>query len=171
MANGKRKTFSKKYRYFYLNGELHRVLERHRTDDVLVAWNYNQWKRVAYNLSDVNVNRRPAYTIREVSEMLGKGVNTIKRHFREGNLPKPMQADPIDGIRKPGQYYFSEDDVRMTREYFRNLHWGRPRKDGTVREQDMPSKAELEAMMRHEVVLYAQNEQGEFIPVWKAPEW
>ena len=72
MGNAKGKTFSKKYRYFYLNGDLHRVLERHRTDDILIAWNYNQWTRVAYNLSDVNVNRRPAYNIKEVAEMLGK---------------------------------------------------------------------------------------------------
>jgi hypothetical protein len=171
MGNGTRKTFSKKYQYFYLNNELHKVLERHRADDIIVAWNYNQWTRVAYNLSDVNVNRRPAYTIREVSAMIGKGVNTMKRHFREGNLPKPMQADPLQGVRRPGTYYFSEDDVRLTREYFRNLHWGRPRKDGTVTEQNMPSKAELEAMMRNEVMLYAKNEEGEFIPVWKAPEW
>lgn len=171
MGNDKRRVFSKKYKYFYLNNELHGVLERHKADDVIITWNYNQWQRVAYNLSDVNANRRPAYSIKEVASMIGKGVNTIKRHFREGGLPRPMQADAINGIRKPGTYYFSENDVRMAREYFRNVHWGRPRKDGTVTEQEMPSKAELEAMMRNETMLYAKNEEGEFIPVWKAPEW
>jgi hypothetical protein len=171
MAKQAGKRFSKKYKFFYLNDELHKVLERHRDSDLLVAWNYNKWERVAYNLSDVNVHRRPAYTIKEVSAMIGKGVNTIKRHMREGNLPKPMRADPLQGTNKPGQFYFSEDDIRLMREFFRNLHWGRPRKDGTVREQDMPSKAELEAMLRNETILYAKNEQGEYVPVWKAPQW
>jgi len=35
----------------------------------------------------------------------------------------------------------------------------------------MPSRAELEAMMKQENILYVKNSDGEFVPVWKAPEW
>jgi hypothetical protein len=35
----------------------------------------------------------------------------------------------------------------------------------------MPSRAEIEAIMRQENILYVKNNDGTFTPVWKQPEW
>ena len=56
-------------------------------------------------------------------------------------------------------------------DFFKTVHRGRPRKDGMITPGDMPSRAEIEAMMKQENILYVKNNDGEFIPVWKQPEW
>ena len=56
MASKKRRDDTSRLRYFYLNGLLHKVLRRSRAEDLMVAWDYTNGKRVAYNLTDVNKN-------------------------------------------------------------------------------------------------------------------
>ena len=65
----------------------------------------------------------------------------------------------------------SEDDVMLVREFLSTLHRGRPRKDGLITSKNVPTKQELRAKIKNEVVLYQQTSDGEFIPVWKQPEW
>jgi hypothetical protein len=33
------------------------------------------------------------------------------------------------------------------------------------------TRAELEAMMKHETILYTKDKAGDFVPVWKQPDW
>ena len=35
----------------------------------------------------------------------------------------------------------------------------------------VPTVPELESIIKNETVLYIKNEYGEFVPVWKQPEW
>jgi len=158
-------------RYFYLNGLLHKVLRRSRAENLLVAWNYLEEKRVAYNLTDVNKNKQHAYPISEVVKLIGKHEDTIKWHLYRGNLKFPQQSYSLNGNKTPGKYYWSEDDVRHMHDFFKTVHRGRPRKDGMITPGDMPSRAELEAMINQENILYIKNNDGEFVPVWKQPEW
>lgn len=158
-------------RYFYLNGKLHKVLRRSRAEDLLVAWDYQEGKRVAYSLTDVNKNKQHAYPISEVVKIIGKHEDTIKIHLYRGNLKYPQQVYSLNGNKTPGKYFWSEDDIREMHNFFKTVHRGRPRKDGRVTPGDMPSRAEIEATMRQESVLYVKNDEGTFVPVWTQPEW
>jgi hypothetical protein len=166
----KRKT-TEKITFFYLNGNIHKALHRNRAEDLLIAWDYGAGKRIAYSLSDVAKNKKPAYTITQASKMIGRSPDTIKRHWRAGEIRKPQQVYSLDENRVPGKFYFSEDDMRELQDFFGTVHRGRPRKDGLITSSNIPSRAELDALMRNEKVLYAKNNDGEFVPVWKAPEW
>ena len=69
------------------------------------------------------------------------------------------------------KYFLSEDDVMDVRDFLSTLHRGRPRKDGLVTSKDVPTKQELRAKIKNETILYQQTEDGDYIPVWKQPEW
>ena len=172
MAGKNRRSISKKpERYFYLNGKLHKVLRRSRAEDLIIAWDYQLAKRVAYNLTDVNKNKQHAYPISHVSKIIGKHEDTIKLHLYAGRLKFPQQSYSLNGNRTPGKYFWSEDDIREMHGFFKTVHRGRPRIDGGITPGDMPSRAELEAIIKQEDILYIKNNDGEFVPVWKAPEW
>lgn len=173
MATQKRKrsVSNKRWNYFYLNGVLHKTLETRRSDNMLTAWNFADGRRVAYVLSDTYRNRQRAYSIGEAAKLIGKHVDTIKRHLRNGNLRKPQAAYSLDGTQKLIRYLFSEDDLREMHDFFKTVHIGRPRKDGRNNPGDLLSGPELEALLRNEKVLYTKNADGEYVPVWKQPEW
>lgn len=171
MARKERKKAERKLLYFYLNNSLHRALQVNKPDDTMIAWDFVEGKRVAYNYVDVQRNKKHAYSISEVAKLLNRHVDTIKRHLRAGDFPKPQQAYALDDKDKLGRYYFSELDIKNLREFFKTVHIGRPRKDGNVTASNIPSKAELEAMLKNETVLYVKGKDGDFVPVWKQPEW
>ena len=166
-----KKAATSKLKFFYLNGKLHKVLRRSRAEDLLVAWDYQTGKRVAYSLTDVNKNKQHAYPISQVVKIIGKHEDTIKMHLYRGNIPYPQQSYSLNGNKTPGKYYWSEDDIRNLHDFFKTVHRGRPRIDGRITPGEMPSRAEIEAIMKQENILYVKNEDGEFVPVWKQPEW
>ena len=92
MAVKNRKKPVSRLRYFYLNGDLHRSLQINKTDDILIAWNFVEDKRVAYNYSDVQKNKKHAYIISQVGEIINRHEDTIKRHLRSGDIEKPQQS-------------------------------------------------------------------------------
>lgn len=167
----KRSISRKRWNYFYLNGHLHKTLESRRADDMLIAWDYAEGKRVAYILSDYYRRRQRAYPVSEVAKIIGKHVDTVKRHLRNGNLRKPQAVYALDGTRTVVRYLFSDDDIREIHEFFKTVHQGRPRGDGKINPGDLISGPELEALLRNETVLYTKSADGEYIPVWKQPEW
>lgn len=171
MARKNRKSSERRILYFYLNNALHKALQVNRADDTIVAWNFLEEKRVAYNYSDVQKNKQHAYSISEVSKLINRHVDTIKRHLRSGDISKPQQAHSLDDKNKLGRYYFTNEDIRNIRDFFKTVHIGRPRNDGNITASNIPSKVELEALLRNETVLYAKDKDGGFVPVWKQPEW
>lgn len=171
MAKQSRNQTKRRILYFYLNDALHRALQVNRSEDVIIAFNFVEGKRVAYNYTDVQKNKKHAYSISEAAKLINRHVDTVKRHLRAGDIKRPQQAYALDNKNRLGRYYFNDVDIREMREFFKTVHIGRPRNDGQITASNIPSKAELEAMLRNETVLYAKNKEGEFIPVWKAPEW
>ena len=168
---GKGSSKGKRWTFFYLNEELHKTLRTDRTNNLLVAWNFKQEKRVAYVLADAYRRRQRAYSTGQVAKLMNREVFTIKSHMRKGNIRIPQAAYSLDGGMHRPKYFFSENDIREVHEFFRTLHRGRPRKDGLITTDRVVSKAELEALLRNETVLYTKTDDGEFVPVWKQPEW
>ena len=132
MGSKTRRDSATRLRYFYLNGKLHKVLRRSRAEDLLIAWDYELGKRVAYSLADVNKNKQYAYPISEVVKILGKHEDTIKWHMYKGDIKFPQQCYSLNGNKTPGKYFWSEDDIRSMHDFFKTVHRGRPRKDGGI---------------------------------------
>lgn len=169
-GKGKRRR-SKSVRYFYINGDLHRVLRITRPSDFVEAWNYPQAKRMGYVWSDVRKRMEKAFTLQQVCAMVGRHRVQVELYILEGKIKTPQRIYTLDGEKKPGKYFFSESDVLDLHDYLLTVHIGRPRKDGKITPRDMPTRAEMRALMKHDLVTYVKNEDGEFSPIWKEIEW
>lgn len=162
MARSKRKPSSKNFVYFFLNDKLHKVLRASRAKDELVAWCYVDRKRVLYSYSQVKKNMEKAYSIKEVSQILNRHRVTIQDYIIAGVIPSPEKiypiGDPDDSVWF--KYMFSQKDILGLHEYI--LEAGRL--------DDLPSRSELMAILKHNIILYTKTEEGKFVPIWKAEE-
>ena len=171
MAVRKRNSVRKKPRYFYINQELHKSLRVNRAEDLIYAWNYPQGKRVAYVWSVTQKNMQHAFSVSEVAKFFGRNPVVIKQYMLDGEIGKVQKTYSLDDRKSPGKYFFSEDDVRSLYEYLSTKNLGRPRKDGLQVQYPLPSRSELEAMLKQETILYMKDKAGEFAPIWKQPDW
>jgi hypothetical protein len=177
MDKPNRKKQTRRLRYFFLNNELHKKLHINRGSDLITAWNYTQGKRVGYSWTDTKRNMQNAYTVLETAALLNRHRNRILEYVDRGHIKRPQHTyTPLVGedqasSRRIFKYMFSEDDVMEIRDFLATLHRGRPRKDGLITSKDVPTRNELRAYMKNEVVLYQKTEDGDFMPVWKQPEW
>ena len=158
-------------RNFYLNGDLHRVLTVSKAADLLYAWNYPQRKRMTYIYSDVKKHAQRAFDTSEVCIMMDRHYKRIYEYIEKGHIKAPQKMYTLDGRFAESKYQWSEDDVLALHDYMVTVHRGRPRKDGFVRTWNLPSRAELKAMMRNKETLYVKGSDGEFAPIWKEVDW
>lgn len=171
-GNSARQRRSRKpVRYFYVNSDLHRVLRVSRPEDLVEAWNYRLAKRVTYVWSTTRKQMESAYTLQQVSQMIGRHRVQLEKYILNGDIKTPQRAYTLDGEAKPGKYLLSESDVLDLHDYLLTVHIGRPRKDGKITPGKMPSKAELRAMMKHDMVTYVKTADNEFTPIWKEVDW
>lgn len=172
MAKSKRIRKGTSIRYFFLNGECHKVLKISRAEDIVVAWNYPQGKRVTYVWSVAKRDLQRGYTIAKVAELLNRKRLVIHRYIYQGKIKRPTQIYTIGKeSTRPGKFILSEDDIRDLHSYLMTVHRGKPRSDGQKTIVNLISKAELEALLKEEKILYAKDASGEFVPVWKQPDW
>lgn len=160
----------RKVRYFFVNGHLHKVLAVQRSQDLMYAWDYAEKARKLYVLSDVRKRMQNAFTITQVANMVGRHRMTIDSYIRDGHVRTPQRTyNMFSG--NPGPFMLSEDEVLELHEYMTTLHYGRPRKDGLITNLDMPSREELKALVRQEMILYTRDDKGGYVPVWKEQIW
>lgn len=159
MARSSRRRLQKKFLYFFLNGKLHKVLSASRAKDQLVAWCYKDRKRVLYSYSQVRKNMEEAYTVVQVAEMLGRHRVTIQDYILDGKIITPEKLYPIGNPDSDWyKYMFSQKDILDLHEFL--LESGHT--------QDLPSRAELLALLKNNLILYTKTEDNRFVPVWKA---
>ena len=171
MVKQKRKRTPKTLKHFYLNDDLHRTLKVNRSEDILIAWNYPQGKRVAYVLSDSRLHMQRAYSVKEVGEIFDRDYLSILRYINNKNINPPQKTYVIEDPTRLGRYYFSKDDIYSLHDYLLTVNRGRPRFDGVMNKTDAPSRRELDAILNNDTVLYVKGADGQFIPMWKQPEW
>jgi hypothetical protein len=157
--------------FFYLNGELHKILRVIRAQDFVITWNYKEVKRKGYVWSDVRKRMGKSFTTKQVAEMVGKGREYVENDILNGNIRRP-QRSVVPGSKRAAAYRWSEQDILDYHDYLLTVHRGRPRKDGLITtRKSLPSRAELKALMRHNLVTYFKAEDGTFQPVWKEHNW
>lgn len=162
---------TRKLNYFYLDDMLHKSLHINRGADRIVAWCYPLTKRVAYTYSDVRRRMGQAFTSKEVGLMINRKRGTIEAAITNGNIEPPQFTYGLNEHKRKYKYMWSEKNVMELHAYLSTVHYGRPRNDGLVTPAPMPSARELRALMRQEQILHVKNDNGEFVPVWKSPDF
>lgn len=120
--------------------------------------------------SEVRKKYEPAFSTREVGELLGRNSRMVERYARWGKIPPVAVAHGLKGNRPQfDPLKWCEQDIMYLHDYLLTLQRGKPRADGRViPNPPLPTKKELRALIRHETVLYVLNADGEFVPTWKA---
>lgn len=160
MARTNRNKSAKKPSYFFLNNKIHKVLRLSRAKDELVAWCYPDKKRVMYSYSQVKKNMETAYTVVEVASMLNKHRVTIQEYILEEKVATPQKIYPIGqpDSENWSQYMFNQKNIFDIHQHILD----------SGHSKDIPSKTELQALLKNNLVLYTKTEDGKFVPVWKA---
>lgn len=157
-------------RYFYLNGNLHKKLHINRGIDQITTWCYPLAKRIAYSYTDVKKRKEPAFTTKEVTKMLNRNRVVLEEAIMYGNIERPQFTYGLDENRKMCKYMWSEKNILEMHAFLSTVHRGRPRKDGLVTPQRLPTVRELRAIIRNDEVLYVKV-GDEFKPVWQAEDF
>ena len=159
MARKNRQRPRKKFVYFFLNGKIHKVIKLSRARDEVIAWSYLDKKRVMYSYSQVEKNMEKAYSVVEVSKILGRHRVTIEEYILQGKIKQPQKVYPISNPDSTwSKYMLSESDILDIHQFIIDA--------GHIRE--LPSRSELQAILKHNLILYTKTEDGKFVPVWKA---
>jgi ribosomal protein L25 (general stress protein Ctc) len=159
MAREKRQRVRKKLLYFFLNGKIHKVLKSSRARDEIVAWCYPDKKRVMYPYSLVKKNMENAYSTVEAAKLLNRHKVTIEEYILQGKIKAPQKVYPISNPESSwSKYMFSESDILDIHQFIIDA--------GYIRE--LPSRSELQALLKHNLILYTKTNDGSFVPVWKA---
>lgn len=160
MAGIKRDGKSKILRYFFLNDKIHKVLKASRSKDEMIAWCYPDKKRVMYSYSQVKKNMETAYTVVEVASMLNKHRVTIQEYILNEKVATPQKIYPIGqpDSENWSQYMFNQKNILDIHQHILD----------SGHSKEIPSKAEVQALLKNNLVLYTKTEDGKFVPVWKA---
>ena len=160
MARPKRDGKSKSLRYFFLNDKIHKVLKASRSKDEMIAWCYPDKKRVMYSYSQVKKNMETAYTVVEVASMLNKHRVTIQEYILNDKVATPQKIYPIGqpDSENWSQYMFNQKNILDIHQHILD----------SGHSKEIPSKAEVQALLKNNLILYTKTEDGKFVPVWKA---
>lgn len=162
-------------KYFYVNGNLYKLIRTDRPNNIIRAWSYTDNRVVDFVLSDVKRKMQQAFNTAEVAKLLNRTKKNIFEHVTAGAINQPFKI----GVQKSetkdkefGQYKWSEDDVLALHEHYLTVGAGRPRKDGMLSAAvRIPSRMELIAMMNQNRMVYVQNSEGNFVPIFDQPDW
>jgi hypothetical protein len=160
MARSKRNSKPKNIRYFFLNDKVHKVISSSRSKDELIAWCYPDKKRMLYSYSQVRKNMENAYSIVQVAEMLNKHRVTIQDYILEGKVMSPSKIYPIGSPDSEtwSKYMFNQKNILDIHQHILD----------SGHSSEVPSKAELQGLLKNNFILYTKTDEGKFVPVWKA---
>lgn len=153
--------------YFIVDDNLYKRLNVIVKENIVVCWSFQDEKRLWLNHSYVRKNFGRAYKIAEVASLLNRRVNDIKLLIQNGFASMPKHRAYAISSKKPGAYFWSQDDILELREVFfdisRKNKYGEPHKTNRL-----AGKAEILAKMRGDDAVYIKNVDGQFTKVWRA---
>jgi len=170
MSNLGLKYQRRKYRYFFVDDELHKLIAVNRGHDEALAWNYPNHKRVMYSWSEIKRKGLPGYTLTDAAKVLDRSPTQLRKYWAWGEAARPPRTYSLT-TGNPGFYILSEKHIMELHEALSNRHFGRPRTDKLINVRRVPDQREINAFVKHDILLYARNKDGEMIPVYAAEDW
>jgi len=157
---------------FFINGDLVRLIHSNRASNICTIYNYIQDKEQSMILSDFKKHRKKAYTFMSITKIFARSRVQFERMIKSEIILPPTGAVPGGKRVWQKMSYYSEEDLFMIREAMSHIHSGRPRKDGRITpRKNIPTEKELRSLIGDAIMLYTQNKNGEFIPVWAEETW
>lgn len=152
--------------YFFLDEKLYKKIRVVKSENYVVAWSYEDEKRVWITYSVVRREATPAYKLRDVSKLIDKTQSLILSYVKRNLVEKPSGRLYTVRNKIPGEYMWSEQDILDLRDSLFELapknKYGEPYSNFKL-----ISKAEILSRMRKDASFYVKDENGEFIKVWR----
>jgi len=124
------------------------VLKLSRARDEVIAWSYLDKKRMLYSYSQVEKNMEKAYSVVEVSKILGRHRVTIEEYILQGKIKQPQRVYPISNPDSTwSKYMLSESDILDIHQFIIDA--------GHIRE--LPSRSELLRQKTENLYLYGRR--------------
>lgn len=132
---------------FFLDDKLYKKIKLVRSDDSIVAFDYEEEARVWLPVGAVLKNYKRAYTLTQAANMLSVKTRLVKEVINSGEVTSPVLAyNPASFA--PMSYYVSEENMME----LRNVIWDKIPKNkyGEPFTDVMPSQDDLRAKMHGE---------------------
>lgn len=153
--------------YFFIDEKLYKKIRVVKTENYVVAWSYNDEKRVWINYSTVRKSGGKAYDLKQVCELIGKTQTFIMSCIKKNLVNLPTGRVYKISSRLPGKWMWSEHDILELRDSLFEMapknKYGEP-----YTTFKLISKAELLSKMRQDASFYVKNEDGDFVKIWRA---
>lgn len=163
--------------YFYLDGDLYKIMQYVRASDYLTAWNYHKNGMEEFILSDAKKRAEPAFKTKHVGELVNRTGMSCRDYYQQGSIPRPKKTYPLgDGKFTPLLYstvLWSKEDIYNLHDFLMELHGIQSKtrtSAGNSGRSDIPTRAELRASLEHGTVYYVQDKKGNMVKVWKAED-
>lgn len=153
--------------YFFLEEKLYKKIRVVKSENYVVAWSYEEEKRMWLTYSIVRQYATEAYDLTQVSKLIDKRKSYILSYIKR-NLVAPPSARTYSIRNKvPGKWMWSEQDVLDLRDTLFELapknKYGEP-----YTNLKLISKAELLSKMRKDTAFYVRDDNGDFVKIWRA---
>lgn len=175
------KNYKGKSKYYFFNDRLVRLMDKDAVGDRVMVYDFTDHERYIYKLSDFKKYSERAYTLPEVADLLERSYWILYRKIKS-------EITWIGSIATYGnewaRHYFSKDDILELHQYLADIdprgegihhkksgrrHYPKP-KNKLVKRDDLPTREALLAKLNSNEVYYIQDEEGNFVPVFK-PKW
>ena len=153
-------------RVWFLNGCLVRKHHISKSNGIMSVYNMNNDQIESCLISDFKKNRERAYSVKDTAALVDRHPKHIYRLIHQGVIPPPVGAS-VGGQRAwRVRAYYSESTVKEIRDILASIHRGRPRKDGLISNDTVPTIQELTRRLGDGILTYTRTEDGNFVPVW-----
>lgn len=153
--------------YFFLDGKLYKLIRTVKNENMLVIWGFEEESRMWFNYQQTLKRFQKAFTLQEVSKLIGKSVTELKNMMRNNLISRGSGTSYSVATRRPRTVYWSEDDVfNLRSELFalaKKNKYGEPYANFSL-----VSEAELLTRMRGGESYFIKDKDGQFVKVWRA---
>lgn len=151
---------------WFLNGDLIKVEHIHRGEGIVTLYNLTKANREVADLVEFKKRRKRAFTVKETAQLLNCHHKYLADLMRRGVVPEPMGYLPNGERAFRHLSFYSEDAILEARDAMSKIHQGKPRKDGLITNNKVPTVQELRYAMGDGILLYTRTEDGRFIPIF-----
>lgn len=150
--------------FFFYFDKPYKKLEQSVRRNEIIAYDLIEKKRVVFPYNHWKLNHKKAFRTSEAARILNRDKSKLYAWLREGVIPKPYRIEPKAKhahLKMPpsAKYLWQEEDFRNAVEYMKT----------TKHFRSAPTWDEVSAHLNEdETIRFVQDENGNFIPIWKA---
>lgn len=153
-------------RVWFLDGDLVRLVHSNRAAGIVTLYNMTKEQNMVTTMVEFKRKRKRAFTVMETAKLLNYHRKSIPRLVNSGILPQPTGELPGGRTAFHHLSYYSEDQIWEARKLLSQTHIGKPRRDGRITNNKVPTEQELRYAMGEGLIYYVKDPSGRFIPVF-----